>query len=172
MSSLLSLKIRFLYSSIQFSSRKQDKRPQRVLFAHFFSFSSIVQSEKDLFHHLLHSRGIPQLEHLRSLHLVLLTLNHMTFTQLITLSSFEIHPPPTGFPQPTEGAPSSSSVSRPYSFIHNLKEMFKAWDLQTLSSLNQKLRASPLHLERKVLLELAPNTPWDMLHYVAGLLSF
>jgi hypothetical protein len=56
-------------------------------------------------------------------------------------------------------------------FLLKAQEQFQAWTQDTLVQLHSVLSDTPLHMERQQLLQLEPQIPWELLHFLIELLK-
>ena len=56
-------------------------------------------------------------------------------------------------------------------FLLKAQEQFQAWTQDTLVQLHTVLSDTPLHMERQQLLQLEPQIPWELLHFLIELLK-
>lgn len=56
-------------------------------------------------------------------------------------------------------------------FLQRAQEIFQSWSRDTLAHYHQDLSETPLHLERQRLLQLEPQVPWELLHFLIELLK-
>lgn len=83
-------------------------------------------------------------------------LQQMSYLQLLHLSNNIIPPGP---------------LNLQFDFLKKVQEIFQTWSQQTISNHHQTLADTPLHMERQQLLQLEPNIPWELLHFLIELLK-
>ena len=93
---------------------------------------------------------------LLSLREVALILDSLSYLQLLHLSNY---------------VPNSNSPETKIAYLRNLQMLFKSWDEMALQQLHTEITSARLHEERKRLLSLDPNVPWEMLYLVTDLLK-
>lgn len=56
-------------------------------------------------------------------------------------------------------------------FLQKIQHQFQIWSEERLKNLNNVLQETPLHMERRVLLEIEPEISWDLLHFLIEMLK-
>jgi len=87
---------------------------------------------------------------------VALILDELSYLQLLNLANY---------------VPQMGASGSPFAFLTNLQELLRTWDDSDLNNLHTSISKAPLHLERKKLLAMEPNIPWEMLQLMADLLK-
>jgi hypothetical protein len=83
-------------------------------------------------------------------------LQQISFLQLLHLSNNLIPPGP---------------FNAQLEFLLKAQEQFQAWTQETIGQLHSVLSDTPLHMERQQLLQLEPQIPWELLHFLIELLK-
>eukprot|EP01117_Protostelium_nocturnum_P010524 TRINITY_DN3790_c0_g1_i1.p1 TRINITY_DN3790_c0_g1~~TRINITY_DN3790_c0_g1_i1.p1 ORF type:complete len:537 (-),score=172.27 TRINITY_DN3790_c0_g1_i1:220-1830(-) len=66
--------------------------------------------------------------------------------------------------------PPGSSTTQ-LEFLFKAQQIFQSWTVEDLNRLHTVLSDTPIHMERQQLLQLEPNIPWEMLHFIIELLK-
>lgn len=83
-------------------------------------------------------------------------IQKMSYLQLLHLSN-NILPP----------GPQSLQVE----FMQKAQEIFQSWTQEVIQNHHHVLSETPLHMERQQLLQLEPQLPWELLHFIIELLK-
>eukprot|EP01114_Cavostelium_apophysatum_P000251 TRINITY_DN10242_c0_g1_i1.p1 TRINITY_DN10242_c0_g1~~TRINITY_DN10242_c0_g1_i1.p1 ORF type:complete len:534 (-),score=148.30 TRINITY_DN10242_c0_g1_i1:264-1865(-) len=83
-------------------------------------------------------------------------VQQMSYLQLLHLSN-NIIPP--------------GSLQDQLRFLEQAQQIFQSWTPQTLANHHHVLSDTPLHMERQQLLQLEPQIPWELLHFLIELLK-